>query len=124
MSELAELPKHTYLIIYLIQSYVQVLVQVAATTGQVAAPASPVVVVIVVIPNPMPTSWDARSRRPLGFGVVNVPPGYARGHGPRRFGQLNVLLGYARGHGPQRFGHVNVGGSVGSMGPPIKFSQR
>ena len=55
---------------------------------------------------------------------MNVPPGYARGHEPRGFGQLNVLLGYARGHGPQRFGHVNVSGSVGSVGPPTKFSQR
>ena len=55
---------------------------------------------------------------------MNVPPGYARGHGPRGFGQLNVLLGYARGHGPQRFGHMNVSGSVGSVGPPNKFSQR
>ena len=55
---------------------------------------------------------------------MNVPPGYARGHEPRGFGQLNVLLGHARGHGPQRFGHVNVSGSVGSVGPPAKFSQR
>ena len=55
---------------------------------------------------------------------MNVPPGYARGHDPRGFGQLNVLLGHAHGHGPQRFGHVNVSGSVGSVGPPTKFSQR
>ena len=45
MSELAALPKHTYLI----QSYVQVVVNVVATTAQEAVAASPVVVVIVAV---------------------------------------------------------------------------
>ena len=102
-----------------------------------AVATSPVVVIVavtsaleavaaqrVVNPNPMPISWDAWRHRPLGFGSVNVPPGYARGHEPRGFGRFNVLLGYARGHGPQRFGHMNVSGSVSSVGPPTKFSQR
>ena len=46
--------------------------------------------------------------QPCGYGSVNVPPGYARGHEPRGFGRFNVPLGYARGHGPQGFGRVNV----------------
>ena len=62
----------------------------------------------LLLPNPMPGSWDAWRHRPWGFGSVNVPPGYARWHDPRGFGRFNVLLGYARGHGPQRFGGVNV----------------
>ena len=68
-----------------------------ATTGQVAAPASPVVVVIVT-PNPMPLPggsvwvfWLSRAER----GSFQ----------PRTLGSV---LGHTRGHGPQRFGRVNV----------------
>ena len=119
MSELAELPKHTYLI----QSWVQVVVDVGVQSSLEAVPATPVVVVIVAVatgpeavpgqrvvnPNPMPLSRAKRgSFQPRTFGSVTVPPGYARWHEPRGFGCLNVLLGHARGHGPQRFGRVNV----------------
>ena len=45
MSELAELPKDTYLV----QSQVQVIVNVVATTALEAVAASPVVVVIVAV---------------------------------------------------------------------------